>query len=68
VNRLSELVDESLAEELARAIEQNQFPGVGYRQAMEFLLSDGIVPEADLPVASVLKLEDWARLRGARQH
>jgi hypothetical protein len=28
---------------------------------MEFLLSDGIVPSSELPVASLLALDDWAR-------
>jgi len=35
--------------------------------AMEFLLSDGIMPESGLPVASFLALEDWLRARGSEQ-
>ncbi len=58
---LSELVDESLAAALRHAIERGDFPRLDYQTAMEILLSDGIVPASDLPVSSVLALEDWVR-------
>lgn len=62
--RRSDLVTEGLARELRAAIERGEFPGISAQQAMEFLLSDGIVPASDLPVRSILALEDWARRRG----
>ncbi|MEO8179499.1 MAG: hypothetical protein ABI895_11770 [Deltaproteobacteria bacterium] len=63
MTRLSELVDEALAADLRAAIQRGEFPGLSYKHALEFLLSDGIVPAAGLPVASLLGLEDWARAR-----
>jgi hypothetical protein len=65
VTRLSDLVTEELAGALRSAIERGEFPGISIRQAMEFLLSDGIIPASDLPVRSILALEDWARRHGA---
>jgi hypothetical protein len=62
---LSQQVDEQLTTELREAVERGDFPGVEFRVAMEFLLSDGILPASGLPVESFLKLEDWARRRGA---
>jgi hypothetical protein len=66
--RLSELVDEALARDLRLALERGEFPGLSFKQAMEFLLSDGIVPGSGLPVTSVLALEDWARSRQRSGH
>jgi hypothetical protein len=63
VNSLSELVDEVLVRDLRAALARGDFPGVEFTQAMEFLLSDGIVPASGLPVVSLLRLEDWARGR-----
>lgn len=60
---LSELVDEALVADLRAAIERGEFPGIELEQAMEFLLTDGIVPESGLPVSSLLRLEEWARER-----
>ena len=65
MRRLSELVTEDLTRALRSAIERGDFPGISFRQSMEFLLSDGIVPASDLPVSSILALEDWARRHGA---
>lgn len=62
---LSQLVDEKLAEDLREAIARGDFPGLEYQQAMELLLTDGIVPASGLPVASVLALEDWVRRRAS---
>lgn len=64
---LSDLVTESLAHALREAIARGDFPGVTFQQAMEFLLSDGIVPASDLPVSSILALEDWARRWGTER-
>lgn len=58
----SALTDESIAE-LRRAIKSNQFPGLDFKTAMTFLLTNGISPKGDLPVASLLRLEDWAKDR-----
>jgi hypothetical protein len=30
---------------------------------LEFLMSDGVMPESGLPLTSFLSLEDWARQR-----
>jgi hypothetical protein len=63
MSALSQIVDEELARELRDALERGEFPGISLQHAMEFLLSDGIVPASGLPVSSILALEDWARAR-----
>lgn len=60
---LSQYVDEALVRDLRAALERGEFNGVSFEQAMELLLSDGIVPASGLPVSSLLALEDWARSR-----
>jgi hypothetical protein len=64
---LSDLVTEALVHALRDAIGRGEFPGITFQQAMEFLLSDGIVPASDLPVGSILALEDWARCWGTER-
>jgi hypothetical protein len=61
---LSDFVDEALVSDLRAALHQGQFPGLDSKLALEFLLSDGIVPASGLPVGSLLGLEDWVRARG----
>jgi hypothetical protein len=69
MTRLSDLVDDAAVRELRELTEEGAFPGVRFQTAMEFLLSDGIMPESGLPVASFLRLEDWVRARGStRKH
>lgn len=63
MTRLSELIDEDAVRDLRARIASGSFPGVPFKTAMEFLLSDGIMPESGLPVASLLELEDWVRGR-----
>jgi len=54
--------DETIAE--LRVLDAGgEFPGVSLKSMLEFLLSDGIMPESGLPVTSLLRLEDWARAR-----
>lgn len=67
MTRLSDLVTEDLAAALRDAVDRGEFPGVSFRHAMEFLLSDGVLPESDLPLKSFLALEDWARVRKGRR-
>ena len=63
MKRLSELVDEALVAELKVALVRGDFPRIELEHAMEFLLTDGIIPTSGLPVSSILKLEDWVRAR-----
>jgi hypothetical protein len=63
--RLSEVVTESTVAELQSLLKEGTFPGLSLKTSLEFLLSDGIMPESDLPLASLLELEDWARNRAA---
>lgn len=58
--KLSETITEATVEELRRAILVDEFPGVTFEQAMEFLLTDGLFPASGLPVESFLKLNAWA--------
>jgi hypothetical protein len=66
--RLSAAVDEQTVRALREAVDAGEFPGLSFKLAMEFLLTDGIVPESGLPVESFLRLEEWAvrRLEEAR--
>jgi hypothetical protein len=63
MKRLSELVDDEVVRALRERIASGSFRGVPFDTAMEFLLSDGIMPESGLPVTSLLELEDWVRAR-----
>lgn len=60
---LSQYVDEALVRDLRVALADGEFTGLSFEQAMQFLLSDGIIPASNLPVDSVLALEDWVRSR-----
>jgi hypothetical protein len=63
--KLSHVVqqDPQAVEELRHLLERGDFPGISLQHAMEFLLSEGVLPEDGLPLASFLRLEDWARAR-----
>ncbi len=63
---LSVLVDEVMVRDLEQALARGDFPGLELKHALEFLLSDGIIPASDLPVSSILRLEDWVRDRQQR--
>lgn len=60
-------LDEDALAELRQRHERGEFPGLSLQNMLEFLLSDGIMPETGLPVASFLALEDWARQRSKAQ-
>jgi len=63
MTRLHEVVTEATVAELRRMVEAGAFPGIPLKSMLEFLLSDGIMPESGLPLHSLLSLEDWARER-----
>lgn len=63
MTRLHEVVNEATVEELKRLAEAGAFPGLPLKSMLEFLLSDGIMPESGLPLSSLLALETWARKR-----
>jgi hypothetical protein len=60
---LRDVADEETLAELRRLEAAGAFPGLSLKVMLEFLLSDGIMPESGLPVRSLLRLEDWARER-----
>jgi len=62
---LSQSIDKRLVDALRRKLAKGDFPGIGFDDAMKFLLTDGIVPKSDQPVESYLRLEAW--VRGERQ-
>jgi hypothetical protein len=61
--KLSDAVTDEAVAELRELVAMGTFPGLSLKLSMEFLLSDGIMPESGLPMVSILKLEDWARGR-----
>jgi hypothetical protein len=63
MSRLADVVNEETIEELRKLADAGAFPGITLKTMLEFLLSDGVMPESGLPVASLLALEDWARQR-----
>ncbi len=63
MTRLHEVVTEATVAELQRLADAGAFPGISLKSMLEFLLSDGIMPESGLPIDSLLSLEDWARER-----
>ena len=62
---LSHFLNEETIREIKDALHRGQFPKLTFEQAMQFILSDGILPASRLPVQSFLALEDW--LRNANQ-
>jgi len=64
---LSSFLNPSLIEELKRKIARDEFKGLSFKQAMEFILTDGLMPENALPVGSILRLETWVRGFGEEQ-
>ncbi|MEO8901230.1 MAG: hypothetical protein ABI488_06090 [Polyangiaceae bacterium] len=69
---LRAVLDDAALAELRARREKGEFQGLSLQHMLEFLLSDGIMPESGLPVASFLALEEWARRRelasrGAKQ-
>jgi hypothetical protein len=62
---LRAVLDDAALAELRQRHEKGEFHGLSLKHMLEFLLSDGIMPESGLPVASFLALEEWARRRAA---
>jgi hypothetical protein len=60
---LRDVLDDAALAELRALREQGEFQGLSLEHMLEFILSDGIMPQSDLPVASFLALESWARRR-----
>ncbi len=56
---LSSCLNSVLIENLKQEIRRGSFPGISFKHAMEFILTDGILPESGLPVQSFLNLETW---------
>jgi hypothetical protein len=61
MKKLSDFLNESIVEELKGEILNGRFPEVSFELAMQFFLTDGIIPQSGLPVTSFLDLEDWLR-------
>lgn len=58
---LSDILGDDLIEKLRAKTARGDFPGIDFKTAMTFLLSDGVIPRSGLPVDSFVRLEDWAR-------
>ncbi len=59
MKNLSKCLTPKLMEALGEKIRAGAFPGLRFESAMQFILTNGILPEDGLPVQSFLKLEDW---------
>ena len=60
---LSKFLDDKTLQALRTEIDHGRFPGVDFPTAMKFILTDGIVPQSDLPAQSFLDLESYLRSR-----
>ncbi len=58
---LSQLMSDALVERLRECIHDGAFPGLDFETAMEFVLTDGVLPASGLPADSFLRLEEWMR-------
>ena len=58
---LSSYLNDENIQGLRKEIARGAFPGVSFEQAMQFLLTDGILPVGGSPAISFLHLEDWIR-------
>ena len=58
---LSDLLSDSVIQDLRVKIKNHEFPKIDFESAMLFILNNGILPKSDLPAESFLKLEDWLR-------
>ena len=58
---LSKYLNEEIIGRLRKECESGTFPGVTFEHAMQFFLTDGILPESGAPAKSYLALEDWLR-------
>ncbi len=58
---LSKYLNEDVISLLREEIERGRFPGVTFEHAMQFFLTDGILPVSGAPAQSYLDLEDWLR-------
>lgn len=64
---LSNLLRDDLIDKLREKTARGDFPGIDFKTAMTFLLTDGVIPESGLSVGSFLRLEDWVRDFSQRQ-
>jgi hypothetical protein len=64
MKELKDVLDEATVESLRSEIAANRFPGITFELAMQFALTNGIIPADGLPVESFLALETWLRNRG----
>lgn len=58
---LADTLSEDDISTLRQLIAAGAFVGVSFKHAMQFLLTDGILPASGLPAESFLALETWAR-------
>jgi hypothetical protein len=58
---LSEILNEDLIQKLKTEIKNKKFGSLKFEDAMNFFLTDGIIPQSNLDPKIFLRLEDWAR-------
>lgn len=65
MKELKDLLDDPTIARLRAETAAGRFPGVTFELAMQFILTNGILPADDLQVESFLQVEDWLRAREA---
>jgi len=59
IEKLSAFVSDELIRKLREESNNGKFPGISFEEAMQFILTDGIIPKSNANVNSYLRLEDW---------
>ena len=67
MSELKAALNEATVAELRVQIEAGRFQGITFEMAMQFALTNGILPADDLPARSFLELDTWLRERGAER-
>lgn len=57
--KMSSRLSEKIVEKLKKEITEPRFEGMRFKDAMKFLLSDGVFAETGLPLAPFFELEAW---------
>jgi prevent-host-death family protein len=63
---LSSILNPAIIEKLKKNTIQGFFPGIDFNHAMQFILTEGLMPANHLPVQSLIKVESWLRSEASK--